>query len=77
MNLYLCGHTHGGQVALPFYGALVTLSRQGKKFEAGKYTIGKTLLYVNRGIGLEAWPAPPVRFLVRPEIAVFDIKPQS
>jgi len=75
VDLYLSGHTHGGQVRLPFYGALVTLSRFGKKYEAGMYAIGQTKLYVNRGIGLENSPAPKVRFLCRPEITVFDIKP--
>jgi predicted MPP superfamily phosphohydrolase len=75
VDVYLSGHTHGGQVRLPFYGALVTLSRFGKKYEAGMYTISQTKLYVNRGIGLENSPAPKVRFLCRPEITVFDIKP--
>jgi hypothetical protein len=85
VDLYLSGHTHGGQVRLPFYGALVTLSRFGKKYESGMYTIPSSLryaeagdgmkLYVNRGIGLENKPAPKVRFLCRPEITVFDIKP--
>jgi predicted MPP superfamily phosphohydrolase len=75
VDLYLSGHTHGGQFRLPFYGALVTLSRFGKKYEAGMYTIGQTKLYVNRGIGLENSPAPKVRFCCRPEITVFDIKP--
>lgn len=77
VDLYLCGHTHGGQVALPFYGALITLSKFGKKYEAGMYTVGKTTLYVNRGIGLGIGPAPQVRFLARPEITVFDIGPES
>jgi predicted MPP superfamily phosphohydrolase/tetratricopeptide (TPR) repeat protein len=75
VDLYLSGHTHGGQVRLPFYGAPVTLSRFGKKYEAGMYTIGQTKLYVNRGIGLENKPAPKVRFLCRPEITVFELKP--
>jgi predicted MPP superfamily phosphohydrolase len=75
VDLYLSGHTHGGQIRLPFYGAVVTLSRFGKKYEAGMYTIGRTKLYVNRGIGLEIKPSPQVRFLCRPEITVFDIKP--
>ena len=77
LDLYLCGHTHGGQVALPFYGALITLSKFGKKYESGMYTVDKTILYVNRGIGLEAKPAPQVRFLARPEITVFDIGPKN
>lgn len=77
VDLYLCGHTHGGQVALPFYGAIVTLSKLGKKYEAGMYKVDDTILYVNRGIGLERWPAPKVRFCARPEITVFDIVPAN
>jgi predicted MPP superfamily phosphohydrolase len=75
VDLYLCGHTHGGQIQLPFYGALVTLSKFGKKYEAGRYTVNNATLYVNRGIGLEGGLAPRVRFLARPEITVFDIGP--
>ena len=75
VDLYLCGHTHGGQVALPLYGALITFSKFGKKYESGTYRRGETTLYVNRGLGLEPRPAPPVRFCARPEIAVFDIVP--
>lgn len=76
VDLYLCGHTHGGQVALPVYGALITLSKFGKKYESGKYGVDGTMLYVNRGLGLEPKPAPQVRFFARPEIAVFDIVPE-
>lgn len=75
IDLYLCGHTHGGQVALPFYGALTTLSKHGKKFEAGLYRQGSIQLYVNRGIGMEGGLSPKVRFCARPEITVFDIGP--
>ncbi len=77
VDLYLCGHIHGGQVALPFYGAIVTLSEFGKKYESGLYELDHCLLYVNRGIGLERGPAPKVRFFARPEIAVFDIVPKK
>jgi len=77
VDLYLAGHTHGGQVALPFYGALVTLSKYGKKYEAGKYMVGKTMLYINRGIGMEGGHAPRVRFWARPEITVFNIVPKK
>ncbi|MHC4622738.1 MAG: metallophosphoesterase [Planctomycetota bacterium] len=75
VDLYLCGHTHGGQVALPFYGALITLSKFGKKYEAGRYNVENTILYVNRGLGLDGGFAPRARFLARPEIAVFEIGP--
>jgi predicted MPP superfamily phosphohydrolase len=77
VDLYLCGHTHAGQIRLPFYGALVTLSKFGKKYEAGMYTVNNTILYVNRGIGMEGGLAPRVRFLARPEITVFDIIPKE
>lgn len=77
IDLYLCGHTHGGQVALPFYGALTTLSRHGKKYEAGLYREGHIQLYVNRGIGMEGGWTPKVRFCARPEITVFDIGPKT
>ena len=77
VDLYLCGHTHGGQIALPFYGALTTLSRHGKQYEAGLYQRGHIQLYVNRGIGLEGGWSPKVRFWARPEIAVFDIGPAT
>lgn len=76
VDLYLAGHTHGGQIRLPFYGAIVTFSKYGKKYEAGKYSVGKTTLYINRGLGLEGGFSPRVRFLTRPEITVFNLKPK-
>ncbi len=77
VDLALSGHTHGGQVALPFYGALVTLARYGKRFESGLYLVEDTHLYVNRGIGLEGGHAPPIRFFARPEVTVIDIVPKD
>ena len=74
VDLYLAGHTHGGQVALPFYGALVTLSRWGKRFEAGRYQVGPTTLYVNRGIGMEGGHAPRVRFWATPELTLLELR---
>ena len=76
IDLYLAGHTHGGQIALPFYGAIITLSKFGKKYESGEYKVGNTILYVNRGIGLAAGVNPKMRFFARPEITVFEIKPK-
>jgi hypothetical protein len=75
VDLYCAGHTHGGQVALPFYGALITLSKYGKRYEAGLYREAETWLYVNRGIGMEGG-APRVRFWARPEVTVIDINPE-
>jgi uncharacterized protein len=73
VDLYCAGHTHGGQVSLPWYGALITLSRFGKKYESGLYRKEDTIMYVNRGIGMEGGYAPRVRFCARPEVTVIDI----
>ena len=72
-DLYLCGHTHGGQVRVPFYGAVVTLSDTGKKYEMGLYHVGTMAAYVSRGLGWEGNSVPRLRFLCPPEIAVFDV----
>jgi hypothetical protein len=76
IDLYCASHTHGGQVAIPFYGALVTFSRFDKKYESGLFHEAGTTLYVNRGIGMEGGPVPRVRFWARPEITVFDLVPK-
>lgn len=76
-DLMCSGHVHGGQVAMPFYGALVTLSPTGKQYEAGLYRVNQTSLYVSRGIGMEGGQAPRVRFLSRPEVAVLEICPAA
>jgi len=51
--LILCGHTHGGQFRLPGYGAVMTSSRFGKRFEYGAYRHGTkgAEMYVCAGIG--------------------------
>jgi uncharacterized protein len=75
VDLFCAGHTHGGQIALPFYGALITFSKFGKQYEAGLYKVKDTWLYVNRGIGMEGGSVPRVRFNARPEITVIDVSP--
>jgi predicted MPP superfamily phosphohydrolase len=70
-DLYLCGHTHGGQVRIPFWGAIITNSNSGKKYEAGLYRNGETYIYTSRGFGLEPRPAPQVRFFCRPQATLF------
>jgi len=70
IDLFLCGHTHGGQVRLPFYGALFTNSTRGKDLEWGLYSRGKTRIHVCKGIGMTGLP---IRFLAKPEIAHIEI----
>ena len=73
-DLYLAGHTHGGQVRIPFYGAVITMSRFGKRYEAGLYSMGDTWMYVNRGLGLEGGWAPRIRLFCRPEVTVLNLQ---
>ena len=72
IDLILCGHTHGGQVRLPFIGAPVVPSCFGQKYASGLVHRPDALIYVNRGLGLIA---PPMRFLCRPEITVLRLRP--
>lgn len=74
IDLYVCGHTHGGQVRLPLVGPLLTSSQLGRKYVMGLYREGRTHLYVSRGVGLEGLSAPRVRFLAPPEITLFTIR---
>ncbi len=73
VDLFCAGHVHGGQVRLPWYGAIVTRSETGKKFEFGLYSVGNMYLYVSRGIGMVGDFVPRVRFLCKPEIALLEL----
>lgn len=73
VDLYLAGHTHGGQIRLPFYGAVVTGSVYGKRYEAGLFHRKGTTMYVTRGLGFEGGPMPRARFLSRPEVVSLDL----
>lgn len=73
--LALAGHTHGGQVQLPWIGPLVTLSRLPRRFADDFLPFGAGHLSVTRGIGLEREDAPRLRFLCRPEIRVITLEP--
>ncbi len=70
-HLILAGHTHGGQVNIPFVGPPVVPSIYGAKYAQGLFQRGDTQMYVSRGVGLIY---PPVRFNCPPEIAVFQLR---
>ncbi|HZL83039.1 MAG TPA: metallophosphoesterase [Candidatus Deferrimicrobium sp.] len=70
-RLVLAGHTHGGQVRLPFIGAVRVPSRYGTRFAHGLFKLGDTLFYVNAGMGMSHLP---IRFLCRPELTVLTLK---
>jgi predicted MPP superfamily phosphohydrolase len=70
IRLQVSGHTHGGQVRAPFYGAL-QLPRLGKLYDAGLFRRdGDQFLYMNRGLGTVNLP---VRVNCRPEITLFAL----
>jgi hypothetical protein len=75
-DLMIAGHTHGGQVQLPFVGPLMTLSAVPRAWASGLTEVapGKTLI-VSRGIGMERRNAPRLRFLCRPELVIVDLAP--
>lgn len=73
IDLYLCGHTHGGQVRLPFIGPLLTSSQLGRRYVMGHYREERTNLYITRGVGFEGMSAPRVRFLAPPEMTLVTI----
>jgi len=70
----LSGHTHGGQIQLPWRGPIV-LPRHGQKYHTRQYRVGSgdksMTLYVNRGVGMIK---PYVRFNCRPEITLFTLR---
>jgi uncharacterized protein len=80
-DLQLSGHSHGGQVRLPFLGAsyffVPPLSRSkyvpplSRRYQSGLYRVGEMLQYTNRGLGVMY---AQVRFNCRPEITVFTLR---
>lgn len=65
VDLMLAGHTHGGQVRIPFLPPIFHLPEYGKRYVEGHFRLGPTQLYVNRGIGTVGLP---LRFNCPPEI---------
>jgi predicted MPP superfamily phosphohydrolase len=74
IDLYLGGHTHGGQIRLPFYGPVVTGSLYGRRYVAGLFHEGPTTMVISRGLGFEGGLAPRARFLCRPEIVSLTLR---
>ena len=68
--LMLAGHTHGGQVNLPFVGRLVVPSKYNQRYAIRHVIENGRHLYVSPGVGTSIFP---VRFRVPPEITVLDL----
>jgi predicted MPP superfamily phosphohydrolase len=68
-DLILAGHSHGGQVRIPFYGAIM-VPFSVDEYDLGLFETEHGPMYVNPGIG---WFPVPLRFNCRPEITVIEI----
>lgn len=68
LDLILAGHTHGGQIRLPWLGPLQDLGLIPGGYVSGGYEARGTPVYVSRGIGTSILP---VRFACAPEIVIF------
>jgi hypothetical protein len=71
IDLALAGHTHGGQVRVPWVGALWLPPGSGRYVE-GLYSAGKSRMYVARGLGTSLLP---IRLFCRPELAFVSLLP--
>lgn len=72
IDLVLSGHVHGGQIRLPLLTYVVTRLHAGASYERGRYVVGDTTLYVNRGLSSDV---PQIRFLSPPEVTHITLVP--
>lgn len=69
-DLQLSGHSHGGQVRVPFWGP-VFLPPHSQRYDSGLYRVGNMLQYTNRGLG---FVDARLRFFCRPEVTVLTLR---
>lgn len=75
VDLTVAGHTHGGQIALPGIGPLVTLSNVPRRVGGGGlHDVDGNRIYVSPGVGMERGQAPQVRFGVPPTVAILELQ---
>ena len=73
-DLMVAGHTHGGQVRLPFVGALVTNCSMPRRLVSGLIRMGGAIMYLSPGMGTSKFA--PFRFWCRPEAALLELRPR-
>lgn len=71
VDVTISGHTHGGQLVLPFVGALVVPSAYGNRYASGLVVENNRTIFITKGIGTSILP---VRFNCLPEIVVITFK---
>lgn len=72
VDLMLAGHTHGGQIRLPFLGCVWPNDRISRRMARGLHAVGGTLVHVSAGIGV-SWPLP-IRFNCPPELTALSVQ---
>jgi predicted MPP superfamily phosphohydrolase len=74
IDLTVAGHTHGGQVVLPFVGPLVTLTAVPRDVaRGGLHEVDGNRIYVHSGVGMERGQAPQIRFPSDPSVTVLTL----
>ena len=77
-DLLIAGHTHGGQIQMPWIGPIIVNCQVPRRWSCGLSDLpGGGRLMVSRGIGMERGLAPRLRFLCRPELVVIDLAPEE
>ena len=71
VEVVLSGHTHGGQIAMPFLGRFINASKLAHRYHIGLYEEGDSTLYVHPGLGTTG---PPMRLGVAPVIALVTLR---
>ena len=75
LPLILAGHTHGGQLRIPFFGALVTNCDLDRRRASGLSTYGESHLHVSAGCGTSRYAQ--IRFSCPPEATLLTLTPRS
>jgi len=70
-DVVLSGHTHGGQVAMPFLYRAVNLASLTHRYTVGLYRRGRSVLYVHPGLGTTG---PPMRLGAAPEVTILTLR---
>jgi predicted MPP superfamily phosphohydrolase len=74
VDVVLSGHTHGGQVGMPFLAHHINFSRIAHHYNLGIYKKGKSTLYVHPGLGVTG---PPIRLGIAPAITIITLRCSS